>query len=285
MRLTFTLAACALAACSSQPADNAAAPANAASAADAVTAANTQAPLSPPAPGEPGGLANDMTPVSEAPFTEESAQGAANVVQTYYALIEAGKYRQAWALWDDGGKASGMRPAAFAAAFGRYAEYHANIGAPGAIDAGAGQRYVTVPVQAYGRMRDGRPFNQMGSVTLHRVGDIDGATAEQRQWRIRSADLVARPGPEASAEAAEAEDNRSVARYRCMDGSRLTARFDPDSRQVTVEPAKGGAYVLRRQGTSTGVRYAGDGHAFAGKGDTMTYSAPDAPPVACTVIR
>ncbi|WP_256731489.1 MliC family protein [Sphingomonas sp. dw_22] len=282
MRLTLTLAACALAACTPQPADNAVEPANASADIDDIVAANVQAPLAPPAPGEPGGLANDMTPVSEAPFTEESAQGAANVVQTYYALIEAGKYRQAWALWDNGGKASGMSPAAFAASFARYSEYHANIGAPGAIDAGAGQRYVSVPVQAYGRMQDGRPFNQLGSVTLHRVGDIDGATAEQRQWRIRSADLVARPGPEPSP---EVEDNRSVARYRCMDGTRLTARFDPDSRQVTVEPAKGGPRVLKRQGTSTGVRYAGGGYAFSGKGDTMTFGAPDAPPIACTVIR
>ena len=34
--------------------------------------------------------------VSEEPFTPESAQGAANVVQTYFALIESGDYKDKW---------------------------------------------------------------------------------------------------------------------------------------------------------------------------------------------
>jgi hypothetical protein len=112
--------------------------------------ANVQGPLTPPAPGEPGGLANDMTPVSEAPFTQESAQGAANVVQTYYALIGEGKYRQAWALWGNAGQGLGddARPSPRAS---RAIRNIMPISARRArIDAGAGQRYVTVPVQAYG---------------------------------------------------------------------------------------------------------------------------------------
>ncbi|MGH6617270.1 hypothetical protein [Sphingomonas sp.] len=151
-------------------------------------------PLNPPAPGEPGGLPDDRTPVSEAPLPPDSAQGAANVVQTYYALLGEGKYRQAWALWDDGGKASGMGADAFAASFAKYSEYHANIGAPGDVDAGAGQRYVTVPVQIYGRLKAGaKPVYMLGKVTLHRVGDIDGATAAQKSWHIRSAELKPTP--------------------------------------------------------------------------------------------
>ena len=146
--------------------------------------------LTPPAPGEAGGLPDDRTPVSEGPFTPDGAQGAANVVQTYYALLGEGKYRQAWALWDDGGKASGMSAPAFAASFDKYSEYHANIGAPGRIDAGAGQRHVTVPVQVYARLKQGAaPVYMIGSVTLHRSGDIDGATAAQPSWHIRSADI------------------------------------------------------------------------------------------------
>ncbi|QNA84902.1 hypothetical protein G4G27_13515 [Sphingomonas sp. So64.6b] len=151
-------------------------------------------PLNPPAPGTPGGLPDDRTPVSEAPFTPDSAQGAANVVQTYYALLGEKKYRRAWALWDNGGKDSGMSAEAFAASFDKYSEYHANIGAPGAIDAGAGQRYVTVPVQVYGRLKQGaRPVYMIGSVTLHRTGDIDGATPAQKSWHIRSSDIKPRP--------------------------------------------------------------------------------------------
>ena len=278
MRLIPILSLAALAACSSQPGGNATVPVNASVDIDDNLSANAQAPVTPPV------LANDTAAVSETPSPEEDVQGAAIIVQAYYGLIGTGKYRQAWALWDNEGKASGLSPQAFAASFSRYSEYHANVGAPGAIDAGAGQRYVTVPVQAYGKMKDGTPFNQLGSVTLHRVGEIDGATAEQKQWRIRSADLVTKPAPGATPTPA-AEDNLSVVRYRCMDGTRLTARFDPDNGQVALEHGNAPAHVLKRQGTSAGIRYASDGYSFGGKGDTMTFTAPNAPTIACTTIR
>lgn len=153
---------------------------------------NALAPLDPPAPGTPGGLPDDRTPLSEAPFTPESAQGAANVVQTYYALIGEGKYRDAFSLRDS--SAPGPKTAAaFAADFARYSEYHANVGGPSAVDAGAGQRYVTVPVQIYARLKQSKaPVYQLGSVTLHRTG-VDGASAEQRSWRIRTITLNAAP--------------------------------------------------------------------------------------------
>jgi hypothetical protein len=151
-------------------------------------------PLTPPAPGTPGGLPADRTPVSEAPFSSDSAQGAADVVQRYYALLGEGKYRLARALWADDGKASGANAAVFAARFAGYSEYHANIGAPGDVDAGAGQRYVTVPVQVYARLKQGGGAEyKIGSVTLHRTADIDGATAAQKSWHIRSIDLKAAP--------------------------------------------------------------------------------------------
>ncbi|CAN5430487.1 hypothetical protein BH10PSE15_BH10PSE15_07910 [soil metagenome] len=141
-------------------------------------------PLAPPPPGAPGGLPDDGTPVSEAPFTPDSAQGAANVVQTYYALIGAGKYQQAWKLWHGGGAGSRETAADFAGGFSPYSEYHANVGAPGRVDAGAGQRFVTVPVQVYARFKDTRkPFYEIGSVTLQR-SDVDRSS-----WRIQQVAL------------------------------------------------------------------------------------------------
>ena len=152
-----------------------------------------EAPLDPPEPGEPGGLPDDRTPISEAPFTATSAQGAANVVQTYHGLLEAGRYGEAWRLWSDGGRASGMSEAEFAASFGRYREYHARIGAPGEIEGAAGSLYVEVPVQVYGRLRDGRPFNMLGPMILRRVNDVPGSTAEQRRWHIAESGIRPRP--------------------------------------------------------------------------------------------
>jgi membrane-bound inhibitor of C-type lysozyme len=281
MRLFLLIPACALAACTPQS-NNMTALDNEAATITEKLETPTPAPLAPPAPGEPGGLDNDTTPVSEAPFTPDSAQGAANVVQTYYALIEAGKYAEAWRLQDRATEGQNLQ--SFAAGFARYSEVHANIGAPGAIDAGAGQRYVTVPVQMYGRLKDGgKPFNLRGSVTLHRT-EVDGATAEQRAWRIRSVDLKPSPGSEAAA-LAPAVDNRSTARYRCMDGSKLVAAFDPDNRRVTLSRAGRTLATLRQQPGASGIAYAGSGYQFRGKGEAMTFTAPRMPPLACTATR
>ncbi len=145
--------------------------------------------LAPPAPGTPGGLPDDGTPMSETPFTADSAQGAANVVQTYYALIGEGKYREAFALREPGSETL----LAFAAKLSRYRVYRAQIGAPSAIDAGAGQRYVTVPV-ALTTLRKGlsSKLTERWIVTLRRTAEVDGATSEQRSWRIQSINL--KPG-------------------------------------------------------------------------------------------
>ena len=283
MRLPLLLATCALAACSPHTGNQAAY--DTANSIGEPAPAVTPAPLEPAAPGMPGGLANDGTPVGEAPFTDESAQGAAQIIQTSDALIEAGKHRQAWALWENGGKASGMTAQAFAASFGKFAEYHANIGAPGDVDAGAGQRYVTVPVQVYGRLKDGnRPFNMTGTVTLHRT-IVDGASAEQKSWRIRATDIKPRPGEAAPGPQPGDVDNRSTARYRCIDGSRIAAAFDPDKGIVTISRAGRRLATLKQERAASGIWYKGQGYEFRGKGDDMDFTAPGLPPLPCTAIR
>ena len=147
-------------------------------------------PVSPPPAAEPGPLNNDRTPVSEAPFTETSAQGAANVVQTYYALLEAGHYPDARRLWSGVGEASGKTEAAFADSFRRFREYHAEVGAPGQIEGAAGSLYVDVPVRVYGRLRNGQSFEKRGTVTLRRANDVPGSTADQRRWHIARMDVA-----------------------------------------------------------------------------------------------
>ena len=143
------------------------------------TPTNTAAPTPPP----------DRTPVSEAPFTETSAQGAANVVQTYYALIEGGRAADAWRLWGGGGEASNLSQAAFAERLRRYRDYHAEVFAPGEMEGAAGSSYVDVPVRTYGHSADGRAFSRRGTVTLRRVNDVPGSTAEQRRWHLYRSDV------------------------------------------------------------------------------------------------
>jgi hypothetical protein len=170
-----------------------AAPVEAQPAAPSAVKDDPNAPYTPPAPGQPGGLPDDRTPISEAPFTPQSAQGAANVVQTYYALIEEKSYGRAWALRSGSAQASDLSRDVFAHGFAAYGQYHANIGAPGEMEGAAGSSFVDVPVQVYGRKADGAPFNQLGTVTLRRVNDVDGSTAEQRRWHIEKIELKDAP--------------------------------------------------------------------------------------------
>lgn len=157
--------------------------------------ANDQAPVRTNAPVAPASPVSNVVEapartaenvVSEGPFTETSPQGAANVVQTYYALIEAKKYGEAHKLW---GSSSDLADATFADQFAGYREYHAEVGAPGNIEGAAGSLYVEVPVKTYGETIKGERFEQPGVVTLRRANNVDGSTAEQRRWHIARVDL------------------------------------------------------------------------------------------------
>lgn len=134
-----------------------------------------EAPLNPPAPGEPGGLPDDRTPVSEGPIDPKSAQGAGQVLQSYFALSEQGKFAEANKLWSDGATKLDLA---------KYKEVHGNIGGPGDMEGAAGSSFVDYPVQIYGRTKDGKEFNLRGTMTLRRVNDVPGSTEEQRKWHI-----------------------------------------------------------------------------------------------------
>lgn len=135
--------------------------------------------VEPPAPGEPGGLPDDRTPISEAPFTPQSAQGAANVVQTFYAHLSEGKPDEAAKLL------RGATPPDL----DRYLSYNAQVGAPGEIEGAAGSLFVEVPVVSYARLKTGQEEHRSGKAVLRRVNDVPGSTAEQRAWRIERIDL------------------------------------------------------------------------------------------------
>lgn len=135
----------------------------------------------PPAPGTPGGLPDDRKPVSEAPFRPESAQGAANVVQTYYALLEA----------RDAAAAAKLRTDHVREDLTPYVSYHAQVGAPGRVEGAAGSLYVETPVVLYGRLRTGGEFRRSGKVILRRANDVPGSTPEERRWRIYRLELSA----------------------------------------------------------------------------------------------
>lgn len=157
-------------------------------------------PAPPPAePAEPVDLLNPETGMlpggataadggAQATPAEPTAQDAAAVIADYYAAIDAGSYARAYALWSDGGHASRQTPQQFADGFADTAHVVVTLGDPTGEDAGAGQRYIQVPVAITATRKDGSVHRYDGSYTLHRTV-VDGATDEQRAWRIASADL------------------------------------------------------------------------------------------------
>lgn len=127
-------------------------------------------------------------PATDTGVAGPTAADAVSVVRDYYAAINARDYGRAHGLWSGNGSASGQSPQQFAAGFAQTQGILVELGAPGREDAGAGQRYVEVPVAVRATQADGSVRRFAGSYVLQRTV-VDGATAEQRSWRIRSADL------------------------------------------------------------------------------------------------
>ncbi|MFC5569663.1 hypothetical protein ACFPN1_06270 [Lysobacter yangpyeongensis] len=119
---------------------------------------------------------------------EPGVEDAIAVVRDYYAAINSGDFARAYALWSDGGRASGQTPQQFAAGFADTTGVSVEMQAPGTIGAAAGSRYLDIPVTITATHRDGSQQRFSGRYTLRRAV-VDGATPEQRQWRIGSADL------------------------------------------------------------------------------------------------
>jgi hypothetical protein len=118
----------------------------------------------------------------------DSTTTPADVVRRYYRAIQARDFDAAYALWSQSGKQSGKTRAEFAAGFSDTREVRATTGDSVRIEGAAGSQYATVPVKVDAVMQDGRRQHFEGSYTLRR-SMVDGATAEQRRWRIYSADL------------------------------------------------------------------------------------------------
>ncbi|MEC3909859.1 hypothetical protein U5A82_05060 [Sphingobium sp. CR2-8] len=167
-------------------------------------------PLKPPAPGTPGGLPADPAPIAEGSIDPDGAQGAAQVVQGYYGLLEEKRFVDAQDLWDQQGAIGSQDDAHFAARFRGFSEIHANVGAPSDPQEADGTIYVTVPVQVYGRIAaNGRPWHVLRQVSLRRVADATGPAKDERRWHIES--IGAYQPPADATEADNGPDNGAAA--------------------------------------------------------------------------
>lgn len=156
----------------------------------------TAKPMPAPAPAPTPAGETAATPDQD-PASMRDAASARALVRRYTDALAARRYDAAWALWDEDGRASGMTRAAFAASFARYASFDASVGTPFDADAGAGQRYITVPVVVTGRLTSGDAFRLEGPVILHKVAEgIEGDDPGRHAWRIRRSEMKPKPiGP------------------------------------------------------------------------------------------
>ncbi len=126
-----------------------------------------------------------------APAQEPGAQDARDTVQAYYAAIERGDFRTAYGLWDRGGQASGKSFAAFRQGFAATAHSRVETRNPVNADAGMSQRWITVPVDVYATLKNGKRQHFRGSYTLHRVVAGVSANPADVNWHLSKAKLVA----------------------------------------------------------------------------------------------
>lgn len=133
------------------------------------------------------GLGEDTGEAADA-GVEPGVDDAVALVRDYYAAIAAGDFPRAYGLWSDGGRSSGQTPEQFAAGFADTASVTAQPGEAGGIEAAAGSRTIEIPVSVSATQRDGSVRRYIGRYVLRRAV-VDGASAEQRAWRIGSAEL------------------------------------------------------------------------------------------------
>ncbi|HEX7872254.1 MAG TPA: hypothetical protein VF475_05035 [Sphingobium sp.] len=126
------------------------------------------------------------------PEAAKGEKGARAVLLDWARALETGDWEKARAQWGHGGEDSGLDAEAFAAPYRKYRQITVSVG-DGTVEGGAGSLYYEVPVTLAGVLRDGRTERLTGTVVVRRVNDVDGATAEQLRWHLSQADLKPRP--------------------------------------------------------------------------------------------
>ena len=122
---------------------------------------------------------------------DDSAQGAANLIRHYYADLDRGDFRAAYARWGNDGEDSRQSFADFKRGFAGTATTSVDVGTPGDSEGAAGSIYIDVPVTVRARLKDGTRQRFTGHYTLRRVNDVPGSTRAQRRWHLYSAELKA----------------------------------------------------------------------------------------------
>ena len=113
------------------------------------------------------------------PIDPKRAEAAGQVVQSFGALIEQGRWTEAEALFADPATA-----AKAVAPLRSYWEVHLEIGELSEPEGAAGSTYISMPITFFGKTVDKVAFRDPATVVLRRVNGVPGSTEAQRRWHI-----------------------------------------------------------------------------------------------------
>lgn len=109
----------------------------------------------------------------------KSAEAAGQVVQTFGALIDQGRWTEAEKLFGDSAAAAKVL-----APLKSKWEVHLEIGELSKPKREAGSTFVSMPITFFGKTVNKVEFRDPATVVLRRVNDVPGSTEAQRRWHI-----------------------------------------------------------------------------------------------------
>ena len=133
----------------------------------------------PAVPAQPRVAAAEKTD-EQAAAAEAEGKDAAATLRTYYDHLEAGRYREAWAMRS----ADSNGYDRFERNFETYRSYQVTLGTATRPVEQGGFAYVEVPIQILGTLKSGKGFGSVGSVTMRRAVAVAHASRRERRWHI-----------------------------------------------------------------------------------------------------
>lgn len=127
-------------------------------------------------------------PTVAGPLPGPTDRDPTHALAYWRAAMERHDWAAARSVFGESGARSGMSASAFAAAWDKYAIVDVTVG-KGEQEGAAGSSYYEVPVTITGLTKGDKPYHLAGRLTLRRVNDVEGASAEQLRWHIERSTL------------------------------------------------------------------------------------------------
>ncbi|HEU5482636.1 MAG TPA: hypothetical protein VFU80_06060 [Sphingomicrobium sp.] len=137
-----------------------------------------------------------VTPGEQGNIHAIEPQKPEEIVRQFGDLLEQRRFSDAFRLVN--AEAMATTQGQFERRFEQYRTIESAVGTICPTEGAAGSLYSSVQLTLSGNKKDGAAYVMTGPVTLRRVNDVPGSTAEQRRWHIVKMDLTADPKTAAS---------------------------------------------------------------------------------------